>query len=107
MSRYTYVGDFVNPVSSWRIASRETDAGETEHFIECHHEETRTIDGVEGTFSFWTPHTSGHKFDDVEDAEAYIEGIEESFEEDYDDYLEENRHAIVQMERHEMWKREY
>lgn len=108
MSRYTYAGDFVNPTSSWRIASKP-DAAAPEgvsYFVECHRSEEKEVDGVIGTFSYWSPHTSGQEFSSVEDAEEYIEGIDQAFEEDYDDYLDENRYAIAQMERYEMWRNE-
>lgn len=104
MSKYTYAGDFVNPTDSWRVGGPNA---EGKYFIECHRKEEIEHEGQVGTFEFWSPHTSGHLFDEVEEAEEYMQGIEESFEEDYDDYLEENRYAIVQMERYEQWRNEY
>lgn len=107
MSRYTYAGDFVNPTSSWRVAQVFDANGEYLHsIIECHHSEEREIDGQTGTFSYWAPHTSGQQFEDDDQAHEWIENTEEMFERDYDDYLEENRDAIVQMERYEMWRNE-
>lgn len=45
--------------------------------------------------------------EDVTDADELIESIEQRFEDDYDDYLDENRHSIAQMERYEAWRNEY
>lgn len=50
-----------------------------------------------------TPHTRGDVFDDEDDAYEWIDSVKERFEEDYDRYLEENRDAIVQQERYEMF----
>ena len=55
----------------------------------------------------WRPHTNGLTFGEAEDVEEWIANLSEFFEQDYDDYLEENRYEIVQMERYEMWKNEY
>jgi hypothetical protein len=52
-------------------------------------------------------HTSAPFFDETEDAEDWIEAQSERLEGQYDNYLEENRHDIVQMERYEMWRAEY
>jgi hypothetical protein len=46
-------------------------------------------------------------FEEASDAEETIEAMRESFEEDYDDYLEENRYEIAQMERYEAFRNEY
>lgn len=54
-----------------------------------------------------TPHTKGILFEDEDTANEWIESVAESFEEDYDNYLEENHDAIVQMERYEQWRNEY
>lgn len=108
MSKYTYAGDFVNPTDTWRVASTP-DATKPEgyaYFIECHHRETREIDGVVGTFEYWAPHTGGYTFDTAEEANEFVDQVQEDFEEDYENYLEENHDAIVQMERYEMWRNE-
>jgi hypothetical protein len=65
----------------------------------------------------WTVHTSAPKFyidefdNDIGEAEAagydWIENVQEKLEADADEYYEENRHAIVQMERYEQWRNEY
>jgi hypothetical protein len=52
-------------------------------------------------------HTSAPRFDDYDEANDWIEAVGERWEEDYDNYLEENRHAIVQSERYEIWRNEY
>lgn len=44
---------------------------------------------------------------DWTDADELIENIRERFEEDYEDYLDENRHSIAQMERYEMFLNEW
>lgn len=109
MSKYTYAGDFVNPTDTWRVAQKFDDKGEYLHsYIEVLRKESKTDeDGKVWHTEYWEAHTSGHTFEDDEQAAEYIQGIEEAFEEDYDDYLEENRHAIVQMERYELWRNEY
>jgi hypothetical protein len=39
-------------------------------------------------------------FEDADDAHEWIEGRREFFEQDYDDYLDENRFEIVRMEQY-------
>lgn len=109
MSRYSYAGDFVNPADTWRVASKP-DASRPEgvvYFVEVYREEDREIDGVSGKFSFWSPHTSGHEWDEHEQADEWVEATGQAYEGDYDDYLEENRHEIAAMERYEAWRNEY
>ena len=55
----------------------------------------------------WRPHSNGTVFDDEDDAYEWIENVEQRFEEQYDDYLEQNGFEIAQMERYEMWRNEY
>jgi hypothetical protein len=100
-------GEFVNPVGSWRVAHRVTEVGADVYFIEVMRKEVITVNGNEGEFFYWSPHTSGNEWAEQEDAEEFIEATEAKYEEDYDEYLEENRYEIAQMERYEMWRREY
>lgn len=53
-----------------------------------------------------TPHTGGRVFAESDDAYEYIECLRESWDQQYEDYLDENRYEIAQMERYEMWRRE-
>lgn len=52
-------------------------------------------------------HTNGKVFQDEDDAHEYVNHLEEFYERDYDDYLEENHVEIARMERYEMWRNEY
>src|SRR5262245_54691092 len=105
MSR-TYEGDFVNPTEHMRVIENPD------------HERGGYIIGVVEYCSCGKPccskpvtdirpHTNGKVFDEADDADDYLDNLREKAEQDYDDYLEENHDAIVQMERYEMWKREY
>lgn len=104
MSRYTYAGEFVNPTQGMRCSEEPNKDGkwfvEVEERCECGHEccDKRILG--------YRPHTNGQLFDEPEDASDWIESLAERFEEDYDDYLEENRHSIVQMELMELHRRE-
>lgn len=62
--------------------------------------------GCDGKIPTVRPHTSGLFFEEQGDAYDWIEAMEERYEEDYDHYLEENRHAIHQSELYDMWRRE-
>lgn len=55
----------------------------------------------------YSRHTSGLLFTEEDQANEWVEGVQERHEENYDAYVEENRHAIVQMERYELWRQEY
>jgi len=106
MSRYTYAGDFSNPVNNMRVSLEPNTDGKW--FIECFRQESKTdTAGRVWKTEYWEPHTSGMTFDEPEDGHEYLDNLEETFEQDYDDYLDENRHAIVQMELYEMWRNEY
>ena len=52
-------------------------------------------------------HNKTPGYEDYSDAEDHIQSIEEFFEEDYENYLEENHDEIVRMERYEDWRNEY
>lgn len=104
MSKYSYAGDFVNPVSSMRCSLEPNADGKW--FVECLRRESKTDEnGHVWKTEYWSPHTSGHLFDESDDVHEYLDNLEETFEQDYDDYLEENRYEIVQMERYEMWRK--
>lgn len=47
------------------------------------------------------PHTNGLLFDELEDAAQWLEDLNEFFEEDYSNYLEENSADIARMEQYE------
>jgi hypothetical protein len=104
MAQYTYAGDFSNPTEDF-VVQGPNEEGQywigVKAYCECGYQCcSRPQTGVR-------PHDNGLLFDDFEQAYDWIEGVEEFFEQDYDSYLEENRHAIVQMERYEQWRNEY
>ena len=45
--------------------------------------------------------------EDAGDVAEAIDDEAEFFEQDYDQYLDENHHAIARMEAYEMWRNEY
>lgn len=77
-----------NPTSDWTVAY---DATNEDFYI-------LTPNG---------PHTSNIRFDDADEAYEYIDEMNDRWERDYDDYLEENRYAIRQSELYEQWRNEY
>lgn len=98
MSRYTYAGTFQNPTTDWIVKSVGKQFG---IFI-------RTPERAEdGSIAPDRKHKSAPLFDDSEDAQEYIDAKSDFFEEDYDEYLEENRYEINQMERYEAFRNEY
>jgi hypothetical protein len=128
MSRYTYAGDFVNPTTGWVVIPnpnpirRADDDSIIESFIigipitdgeivqvlrnegaDAANELLALRDKTGG----YRPHTSETVFMNEDDATEYIESLEDFFEQDYDDYLEENHFELVRMERYEMWRNEY
>lgn len=115
MSKYTYAGDFVNPTADFGVQPNPVGEGYIVVVTETH--QSILADLLDGAIDeeearirrerMWRPHTNGKVFDEAEDAEQWIESVAEAFEEDYDNYLEENHHAIAQMERYEMWRNEY
>jgi hypothetical protein len=123
MSRYSYAGPFTNPTSGFSVKTvgevaedmqlRDPKSGEiaeadleryciaVEVVCDCPHSCcSRPVLGHRF-------HDSAPFFDESEDASDWIEAQAEFFEQDYDDYLEENRHSIVQMERYEAFMNEY
>lgn len=55
----------------------------------------------------WRPHTNGIKFEEPDMCDAWINAMEERWTQQEEDYLEENRHAIMQMERYDRHRMEY
>lgn len=96
MSRYTYAGPFQNPTDRFYVKA----VGD--HF-EIYIREDRASDGSAPPDR---PHKGGMKFPEAGDAAEWLEDERQGFEEDYDDYLEENRFEISQMERLEAFERE-
>lgn len=105
MSRYTYAGPFTNPTKGM-LCSREPDE-EGKWFVEI---EERCECGSEccsKPITGYRPHTNNQKFDEPEDVVEWIENLAESFEEDYDEYLQENSYEIRRMELYEQFRNEY
>lgn len=104
MSKYTYAGDFKNPVDEFNVEPNPNGEGfviTVNVYCECGSPCcSRPKLGTR-------PHTSGKVFTDEDEAHEWLESLEQDFEEDYDNYLDENRHSIAQMERYEMWRNEY
>lgn len=122
MSKYTYAEPFKNPTEGWMVIPNPTPGlGEEETYIIGVPIDPQEIISAAAKgdpeaqklaqdyidFKGYRPHTAGQVFKDAEEADEYLYNLEESFEEDYDQYLDENRHEIVQMERYEQWRNEY
>jgi hypothetical protein len=122
MSRFTYAGPYRNPTSDWvvmrvgEVVQSLEDRGLLEGEI-AEGDLDKFCIAVKDFCACGEPccskpllgyrfHTSAKFFDEFEDADAYVEAQADFFEADYDQYLEENRHAIVQMELYEMHMRE-
>lgn len=98
MSRYTYAGSFQNPTTDWIVKPVGKKFGV---FVRS------TERAPNGSIPADRRHTSAPLFDEPGDAAEWIEGTAERFEEDYDEYLEENRFEIARMERYEQFRNEY
>src|SRR5262249_50838669 len=117
MSRYSYAGDFKNPTEGWQVIPNPNGDGyvigvpidpkEIIAMTAAGDPDAQALAEMYQKNDGYRPHTNGQVFADPEDAHASVESIEEFFEEDYDAYLEENSHAIAQMERYEMWRNEH
>ncbi len=68
--------------------------------------EDRNLDGTAPPDRACLRRGKPHHFAEHGDAVEYLEGQREFFEEDHDDYLEENRFEIAQMERLEAFRNE-
>lgn len=104
MSRYAYAGPYKNPTEGMKVMFNE---GTQRYYIavpdycECGNECcSRPLLG-------YHPHTGDMLFNDEDEAYEWLEGTEEFFERDYEDYLEENHDDIVRMEQYEAYKNEY
>lgn len=97
MSRFTYAGSFQNPTTDWMVRP------EGEKFAIYVRTTERAPDG---SIPPDRRHTSAPLFDDEGEAFEWIESTHDAFEEDYDDYLEENRFEIARMERYEAFRNE-
>lgn len=98
MSKYTYAGDFQNPTQDWIVKPVGKKFG---IFIRS------TKRREDGSIPADRRHSSAKLFSDEEDAHEYILGMNEFFEEDYDQYLDENHEEIARMERYEAFRNEY
>lgn len=99
----TYAGPYRNPTEEWTVEHDEERGDYYIGIVEyCRCGSPCCSRPVTGT----RPHTNGLRFEEFDMASDYIEQMHERYEEDYDQYLEENRHAIVQSERYEMWRNE-
>lgn len=122
MSRYTYAGPFRNPTEGWEaIPNPDTNVGgyvigipitdeEIVQALRRGSKEAKELLALRDSTGGYRLHTNKKVFtgeDAEDDAREYIENLEEFFERDYDNYLEENHHEIAQMERYEMWRNEY
>jgi hypothetical protein len=89
----TYAGPFKNPTEGFRCS--EQPDGDGKWFVEV---EERCECGSEccsRPVLRYRPHTNGQKFDEPEDVIDWIESLEEHFEEDYDQYLEESPDGAI------------
>jgi hypothetical protein len=107
MSRYTYVGKFVNPVEGMGYELGDDDKYyiTVEDSSPCPHcgkpEVTTRRHSMHGEKG------DRQGFDEAEDAIDWLEGTREAFEDDYDNYLEEHHDDIVAQERWENFRNEY
>jgi uncharacterized protein YegP (UPF0339 family) len=92
---------YENPTEKWEV--RQDDDGMYRVYVPYGVKDGRVVDE-------WRLHTGKWNVEGFEDEDmAYetIDSIHQTYEEQYDAYLEENRHAIVQSELYEMHRREY
>lgn len=90
MSHRSYAGTFQNPVEGMQVRENH---------------ET-------GKFVIWITdadrqHNSAPEFEEEGDAYEWLESLAQDFEDDYDQYLEENRDDIRRQEEYEQFKNEY
>jgi hypothetical protein len=122
VSRYTYAGPFTNPTLGWQaIENPDTSVGgwvvgipiTNDEIVSLMRHDVRAASellALKDQTGGYRLHTAGKVFkgEDAEDqAMEYINDLEQFFEEDYDQYLEENSHEICRMERYEQWRNEY
>jgi len=96
MSRHTYAGPFKNPTEGFYVKAVR------DHF-EVWIREDRNTDGSAPPDR---RHAKSPKFEEAGDAQEWIDGLYDFYEEDYDQYLEENHLEIVRMEQYEAFLNE-
>jgi len=119
MSTYTYAGYFKNPTHSLTVVPSPEGNGfilaitlTADDILRLLLREEVTKEEAELMRERgWRPQSSSKTktarvFEEEDEAYEYIESLEESFERDYDEYLEENRHELHRMELYEMWQNE-
>lgn len=118
MPRYTYAGDFINPAHNLIVVPNPEGTGfiiaikvSTDEILRSLlQEEVTKEEAALLRERGWRPQSSSKTvrvFADEDEAYEYIESLEESFERDYDEYLEENRYELHRMELYELWRNEY
>lgn len=101
MSRYSYdVNNYRNPTEGFYV--KEIDGL---YFVFIR--EDRAADGSCPPDRKHNAKWNAKGFEEAGDAQETIDSMHESFEEDFDSYLEENRYEIAQMERYEAFRNEY
>lgn len=98
MSRYSYAGNFKNPADNYFVK----EVGD--HFEVWVRSDRRANGSAPADRK--ARFRGRNRFDEHEDAADYIASIGEFFENDYSDYLEENRYELAQMERYEAFRNE-
>lgn len=107
-----------NPTSDWAVIPHPTEADRFTIGVEVSEKEllrairecpddAAAILEEHARMGGFRLHTSAATFDDEDEASEWLEAMEERWEEQYDDYLEENSHEIARMERYEAWRNEY
>lgn len=100
MSRYSYAGEFRNPASNYFVKEVR---GRFQVWV-------RSDRAADGSAPSDRPmRARGGKtptFDEADEAQDYIDGVSEFFEADFEQYLDENRFEIAQMERFEAFRNE-
>lgn len=103
MSRYTYAEPYRNPTEGMYVKEFVNDA-QDEWQYEIWVRQERAEDGSAPPDH---KHTSAPTFDTMEDANEWLDGLSEFYEQDYEQYLEENHTELVRMELYELWRNEY
>lgn len=108
MSRYSYAGPYKNPAQDFYVDQDPRDGLFYVYLTEEVHCQCGS-DECLGTASHKRKHRGKWNvgFEEAGDAHEVIDQIHQSFDEDYESYLEENRYEIVQMERYEQFRNEY
>jgi hypothetical protein len=107
MSRYSYHGSPHQATNQWRIAHdpARDERGEDAYFVEV--DVACPCDCSHCTARVFQPHSNGMFFAEYEQADEWIESVQSFLDDDYDEYYEENRYHIVQMERYEIMRNEW